>query len=179
MKSAIFNCALLLVFLCNICSAQSTSSNCKNDSTVVSFYFNNQDGDISYGESITVYDLDSGITTSMGNYYPPGGPWSGYSVGNGYWDKIDTIYTAFGALQEILTSTGSPNGWVNSKSERQEGFSFVINNRFYTGEGIDNNLIIHHSDLWEYDPSLESWSAKTSLPVGLLGSKTFTIGNSG
>ncbi|MBK7571711.1 MAG: hypothetical protein IPI10_08830 [Bacteroidetes bacterium] len=73
MKSGIFNCALLLVFLCNVCSAQSTSGNCKNDSTVVSFYFNNQDGDISYGESITVYDLDSGITTSMGNYYPQEG----------------------------------------------------------------------------------------------------------
>lgn len=62
---------------------------------------------------------------------------------------------------------------------RQEGFSFVINNKFYTGGGIDNNLNIHYSDLWEYDPSLDSWSAKTSLPVGLLGSKTFTIGNSG
>ena len=62
---------------------------------------------------------------------------------------------------------------------RQEGFSFVINNKFYTGGGIDNNLNIHYSDLWEYDPSLDSWSAKTSLPVGLLGSKTFVIGNSG
>jgi len=118
MKLGIFNCALLLVFLCNvqISSAQSTSVNCSNDSTVVTMTFENHDGDKSLSELITVYDLDSGISTSMGNYYPPGGPWSGYSGGNGYWNKIDTIYTTFGAIQEILTSSGSSNGWVNSKS---------------------------------------------------------------
>lgn len=119
MKSTIINCVLLLVFLCNIqiCFAQSSSGNCKNDSTVVSFSFNNQDGDISYTESIAVYDLDSGIVISEYNSYPPGGPWSGLiNSGSYYWDKTDTIYSPFGTVQEILTLTGSPSGWVNSKS---------------------------------------------------------------
>lgn len=118
MKLGIFNCAILLVFLYpfQICSSQITSGNCSNDSTVVSMSVESHDGDMSFSEEVTVYNLDSGITTSMGNYYPPGGPWSGSTGGNGFWDKIDTIYTTFGAIQEILTSAGTSNGWVNSKS---------------------------------------------------------------
>lgn len=62
---------------------------------------------------------------------------------------------------------------------RQEGFSFVINNKFYTGGGIDNNLGINYYDLWEYDPLLDSWAIKSSMPLSLIGSKTFQIGNAG
>lgn len=64
-------------------------------------------------------------------------------------------------------------------AERQEGFSFVINNKFYTGGGIDNSLNIQYSDLWEYDPSLNVWTAKSPIPQSLFGSKTFQIGNNG
>ncbi|MBK6987734.1 MAG: hypothetical protein IPH33_05560 [Bacteroidetes bacterium] len=71
MKSGIFNCALLLVFLCNIdCSAQSTSGNCKMIQLLFHF-LSIITMEIFYRESIAVYDLDSGIVYFRYNYYPP------------------------------------------------------------------------------------------------------------
>ena len=48
MKSGIFNCLLLFFFVFKtlVCSAQGTIGNCRNDSTVVTFNFENEGGDI-------------------------------------------------------------------------------------------------------------------------------------
>ncbi len=62
---------------------------------------------------------------------------------------------------------------------RKEGFSFSLNNKFYTGGGVSIDQTEIFSDFWEYDPILNTWTAKASLPVPLAGSKSFHIGNLG
>ena len=64
---------------------------------------------------------------------------------------------------------------------RYNGIGFSCNGKGYYGMGetyahtIDSNIL---TDIWEYDPELDSWTKKTDFPgVPIIYSKAFVIGN--
>lgn len=49
---------------------------------------------------------------------------------------------------------------------RMYTLGFSIGTKGYLGTGIDNATGAYYGDIWEYDPVLNSWSQKASIPSG-------------
>ncbi|QQR88349.1 MAG: T9SS type A sorting domain-containing protein [Flavobacteriales bacterium] len=63
-------------------------------------------------------------------------------------------------------------------ASRNGACSFVVNNKAYVGMGFANGMF--HTDLWQYDPGTNAWSAETSFPGPARGgSGTFVLGGKG
>lgn len=56
-------------------------------------------------------------------------------------------------------------------------YSFMIDNRFFVGTGLDSSLPTAVSDLYEYNSTNDSWVARSPIPSGLtmFGSSSFVI----
>jgi len=88
---------------------------------------------------------------------------------------------------EVLEYDPINDQW-NKKSDfpglnRYAPSGFVINNKGYVGigwPGGNSNYLTFLNDFWEYDPSLDKWTQKASVPYHL-GSNavSFTINNKG
>lgn len=95
---------LSLVLLIQPLIATSQSANCQSDSTVAmySFYdYFDQHSPPSQTMTVNHYNLDFGIVTNQFGEIS-------------FWQKTDTVFTQSGALDSIITLTGSLNGWIQS-----------------------------------------------------------------
>lgn len=66
-----------------------------------------------------------------------------------------------------LSVNANPTGWTQKLSMsalRLESISFSIGTKGYVGLGQNNVGIL--SDLWEYDPTTNTWTQKASYPAG-------------
>lgn len=77
------------------------------------------------------------------------------------------------------SKSNMPGGVAN----RSAGVTFVINGKAYMGLGAENYLSFTTtpnflSDLWEYDPAMDKWTQKLSLPdSGRAGCGVFIVNN--
>lgn len=61
---------------------------------------------------------------------------------------------------------------------RNGACSFVVNNKAYVGMGFANGAF--HTDLWQYDPAANAWTAETAFPGPARGGAgTFVLGGKG
>jgi N-acetylneuraminic acid mutarotase len=61
---------------------------------------------------------------------------------------------------------------------RYQGIAFAIGNYGYAGTGYSVSVPAS-SDMYKYDPSLNTWTAIAPMPVGRVTAVAFTIGNKG
>jgi N-acetylneuraminic acid mutarotase len=86
---------------------------------------------------------------------------------NGY---LDDMWQYDPVSDSWLQRIGLPAGSAQHENQRTEAFGFVINNKAYLGGGIGfvfganqtNNIAFY--DLWEYNPTSNSWTTKADLP---------------
>ncbi|WP_165372217.1 Kelch repeat-containing protein [Emticicia agri] len=110
----------------------------------------------------------------------------GFSIGNkGY---IGTGTTGQNFTKDFWEYDPTTFVWTQKAdfggSARQEAVGFSIANKGYIGtgnEGILNANFVNRKDLWEYDPSTNSWTEKASLPGNTVrnGAVGFSIGTKG
>lgn len=69
------------------------------------------------------------------------------------------------ALKDFYEYDPATRQWTQKLSlrggKRQNAAAFVINNRGYVCTGIDNAS--YETDLWEYDPSVDTWNRKRDI----------------
>ncbi|MDM8159438.1 hypothetical protein QUH73_06420 [Labilibaculum sp. K2S] len=129
-----------------------------------------------------------------------------YKFENGVWSKINfngekcrnTTSFVIGGKAYIISGEGSANdvwefdpavGFTAKKSlnkdnkwedvQRSEAVSFVINNKGYVATGKTGS---YTNEVWEYNPTIDDWSEKTSLEyeVGVReGAVGFSLNNKG
>lgn len=98
----------------------------------------------------------------------------------------DTVYIGLGANQfgtysSEAWSYNTMVGWQQIAnfpgSQRVYPFSFSATDKGYIGSGWGNNI---YSDLWEYNPATDTWSAKSDYPGGgRVGQAAFSTDNAG
>ena len=79
-------------------------------------------------------------------------------------------------LNDVLEYDPVANTWITKSNltapgqnlSRAKPISFVINNKAYIGTGhrINPGDIAYFKDLWEYDPSANTWIQKANFPPG-------------
>ena len=110
---------------------------------------------------------------------------SGFSIGSdGYVVGGKTVGRQNNAssVQDVYKYSG--NSWSRvadcATFGRVNGVSFTINGKVYVGTGYiqsNNSNPTLLSDLWEYNPTTNTWTQKASLSSGRYGSFCFVIGN--
>ena len=85
-------------------------------------------------------------------------------------------------LFSTLGYSQTQNFW-EKKSEfsglkRERAVAFSINGKGYVGTGVDTADIVH-KDLWEYDPTLDSWTQKADLASVRRNAVAFAINDKG
>jgi N-acetylneuraminic acid mutarotase len=87
--------------------------------------------------------------------------------------KITEIYSWDGT-----SSTWTVVGSVPAEIIRIRGVGFSIGNKGYIATGLDANQTVFLNDLWEYDPTLNSWTQKADFPgVGRYDAVCFVLDN--
>lgn len=61
-------------------------------------------------------------------------------------------------------------------AKRNSAVAFSINGKAYAGTGLSSSGGVL-ADFWEYDPGLDQWSKKASVPGARYGALAFSIGN--
>ena len=147
----------LLIVLLLICSYDSPSAmpsnlsgDCRNDSTVITTYYQRSDvtPNVTAYTEVKSFDLDSGLfNRSIQN----GIPWTATTYSNGVWDDNDTTFSLGGQIEEILTRRGSVTGWNNyfsvTYSYSPTGLITEQTERTWNGSAWDS---LSHS-FWLYD----------------------------
>ncbi|MDP4236397.1 MAG: kelch repeat-containing protein, partial [Bacteroidota bacterium] len=88
-----------------------------------------------------------------------------FSIGN-------VIYSGGGPKKDFYAYDAQKGSWTRKADlpgvgqNRAFSFSFSIAGKGYIGTGTDSGVSILKSDLWEYDPSLNSWIQKADFPGG-------------
>lgn len=86
---------------------------------------------------------------------------------NGY---LDDLWQYIPSTAQWVQRNGMPAGSAQHENQRVEAYAFVINNKAYLGGGngfvfgANSTNNIAFTDLWEYDPSHNSWSPLSSVP---------------
>jgi N-acetylneuraminic acid mutarotase len=92
----------------------------------------------------------------------------GFSIGNYGYVSLGEAYSGsfFSDLQQYDPSSNTWSAKANFPgTTRAFAVSFVINNKGYVALGtIDDPPTQYLNDVWEYDPSLNSWSQKANVP---------------
>ncbi|MBL0340641.1 MAG: hypothetical protein IPP71_06810 [Bacteroidetes bacterium] len=86
----------------------------------------------------------------------------------------------------MISSSAFSLGWQQKTNftpgNRYGAFSFSIGQKGYVGSGVIQvgTSITLVNDFWEYDPILDSWTQKATLPsTGRIGAATFVVLNAG
>jgi N-acetylneuraminic acid mutarotase len=96
-----------------------------------------------------------------------------------YLDPINKVYQYDPALDSWTEKAAFPG------TARMWASAFSINNKGYVAAGFDNYFTstaddINVKDVWEYDPSSDSWTEKASFPgFGRVGSVGFSLTGKG
>ncbi len=100
--------------------------------------------------------------------------------------KITSIHTCILALLACLSTEFAISGTWTQKADhgnaaRHRAFGFSIGSRGYTGLGhVNSGGIVNYRDIWEYDPSTDTWTQKADFAGGERYHCTaFSIGNYG
>lgn len=95
----------------------------------------------------------------------------------------DQVYAGFG--QQLQRYDPPTDTWMvrasfpGAGADRKWANAFVIDGLAYVGMGIIGNSVFQ-TDLWAYDPTTDTWSARASLPASARGgSATFTLNGKG
>ncbi|MFM2394223.1 MAG: hypothetical protein RLZZ546_2205 [Bacteroidota bacterium] len=110
-------------------------------------------------------------------------PVNGLMIYNIETDCNDT-YANFSWLSHCgsKVTESKSNVWIQKTSfpgtMRKDGITFYLNNRVYFGLG-QNISSIYLNDLWEFDPSSNTWTQKANLSVARSMSSAFSIGDKG
>jgi len=93
----------------------------------------------------------------------------GYLGGGTGWvfGANSTLSTAFFDLWEYNPGN---NSWTSKSGipdfiGRNMSIAVAINNKAYVGLGCDVNQTTYRKSMWEYDPVLDSWTAKANFPT--------------
>jgi N-acetylneuraminic acid mutarotase len=79
---------------------------------------------------------------------------------------------------DMLTDTWTQLATIPDTNGWDGAVGFAINGKGYITTGIRNSAPYYRNDLWEYDPVLDSWTQKTSLPAAARAySTSFVINN--
>jgi N-acetylneuraminic acid mutarotase len=85
-----------------------------------------------------------------------------------------------GAISATWQYDPSADSWTQKADAGATGrygaFGFSINSMGYVGSGFDNNENLL-SDLLQYNPQTNSWTAKTAIPQGRYSASCFVIGS--
>lgn len=80
-----------------------------------------------------------------------------------------------------LSFLSNANQWIQKAdlggSVRFGAFSFSIGNVGYMGGGYANGS--NYSDFWQYDPSVDIWTQKSSYPIAVRAAGSFAINGKG
>jgi N-acetylneuraminic acid mutarotase len=125
------------------------------------------------------YDIPSDTWTQKTDF--PGGPRYGaasfvlnnkgyVATGGADGPFFDDLWEYNPATDSWIQRTGLPAGSAQHENQRREAYAFVIGNRAYLGGGdgfvfganSTNNIAFY--DLWEYNPTGNSWTQKADLP---------------
>ena len=141
-------------------------------------------GDYPYSNDFWQYDPNSDSWTQKANVGPHGRIWAvGFSIGNkGY---IGTGNGSGGAPKDFWEYDPSTNSWTQKAdlagAGRWAAVGFSIGNKGYIATGYKNQCcLINLNDLWEYDPSNDSWTKKANFAgTKRLSAVGFSIGDKG
>jgi hypothetical protein len=144
------------------------------------------DGSSSYRTDLWEYDPSTDAWTQKANFGGVGRQWAtGISIGSkGY---VGTGLSGAGVfLNDFWEYDPSTNVWTQKANfagqARELATGFSIGSKGYIGTGYYNvNFTSYeYNDLWEYDPSLDHWTAKASMGgVVRSGAVGFSIGSKG
>ena len=96
------------------------------------------------------------------------GGWNSTTKDFWSWDEISNTWTQ-------LSDIGGA-----SAPTRAYSIAFSIGSKGYIGTGYDGISAVYLNDFWEYEPSTNTWTVKTSYPGGAIdGAFAFTINNKG
>ncbi len=106
-----------------------------------------------------------------GKIYAGGGYEGSNSVGN-EWVEYDPTTNTWTSKKQM----------PGTASNRAGGIAFNINGKAYIGLGIENFNSFQHpwtylTDLWQYDPTNDTWTEKASFPGAGVGFSGFFIAN--
>ena len=106
---------------------------------------------------------DAGITFTIGDSIYAGGGSGGKDFYK--YDQQSNKWTKKADIPGVTLNRGFAIG-------------FSINGKGYVGTGTDQNVSVLKSDLWEYDPALNTWTQKADFPGGKRdGLGVFVINN--
>lgn len=105
----------------------------------------------------------SAVSFVLGNtgYVATGGNDNGF---------LDDMWQYDPVTSQWLQKTGLPATQAQRENQRIEAFAFVINNRVYLGGGSgfvfgpNATTNIAFNDLWEFNPSTNTWTIKSGFP---------------
>jgi len=107
----------------------------------------------------------------------------GFSIGTKGYIGTGDDYTAI--KRDFWEYDTTLNTWTqiadfggSGRGNQGNAVSFVIGSYAYVGTGNDSTNYFTN-DFWKYNPSLNTWSQVTSVPVSLCGSVSFIINGKG
>ena len=108
----------------------------------------------------------------------------GFSIGSkGY---VGTGSDVSGAKKDFWEYDQSTNTWTQrmqlSGNPRQSAIGFSINGKGYIGGGrvLNGSVLAPGADLWEYDPTTDTWTQKNNMGCGTrYGAASFSLGDRG
>ena len=139
-----------------------------------------------YQNDLWEYDPGTNVWTQKANF---GGvkrvTASGFSInGFGYvgtgFDWNGVCLADFWKYDPANNSWAQMGNFPGGKRIDIDRANFIIGNKAYWGMGWDQSTGIKYKDLWEYDPSNDTWSQKANLPApARYGAVGFTLCNKG
>lgn len=102
-------------------------------------------------------------------------------VGGGYIASFTNTNEFY--AYDTLTNTWTKKKDLPAVANRTAGIAFSANGKGYVGLGSENYLdisggAVQLSDLWEYDPALDTWMARAPLPdTGRSSASCFVVNN--
>jgi N-acetylneuraminic acid mutarotase len=118
------------------------------------------------------YDISSGTWTQKPDF--PGGARYGavaFAIGaDGYIACGSQDGPNYGDLWQYNTASGTWTQKATVPERRREAFAFVIDGKAYLGGGVvpvlgpNQTWNVAMSDLWQYDPGTDAWTARADLP---------------
>jgi N-acetylneuraminic acid mutarotase len=92
------------------------------------------------------------------------------------------IYTLSVFFISTLGFSQTQNYWTKKKDftglKRERAVAFSINGKGYVATGVDTADVVH-KDLWEYDPTLDSWTQKADIASVRRNAVGFAINDKG
>ncbi|MCY7409984.1 MAG: hypothetical protein LH473_06910 [Chitinophagales bacterium] len=93
------------------------------------------------------------------------------------------LFIFFFTLLSTICLVSYADTWIQKNDfsgyGRSDAASFIINGKGYVGTGGVPTNETYAKDIWEYEPSTDSWTQKADIPVGRTEAVGFSIGSKG